>query len=95
MKKLWLTIIAVLITFGLIGCACSEDNPNSSIKQSAQSSQTSSGSADATDDSSWDSPEDETDGSGSEEDGFDTENSSPSGNIVPPITDGGNFNGTV
>ena len=116
MKKLWISIVAILMAFSIVGCAHGGDDQSGSTEQGAQSSQTAdntgdgsnevdSGSSDSetdgsdstNDESNSDSTNDElnSDSNSSSEGGADTENPPSSGTVVPPITDGGNFDGTV
>lgn len=106
MKRLWISIIAALLAVGLVGCAHGEDNQGASDTQNTHSSQTASDTSDVPDDTTSKNSDSETDGpdssndgpdsdSTSSEDSSDTENPPSSGTVVPPITDGGNFDGTV
>ena len=114
MKKLWISILAVLITIGFAGCIDNGQNKDSGKDSAGQSSQIESDSSedldgDSSDTGSSSDEEDSSDAGSSsdEEDGSDTGSSSdeesnsnsvnsPSnGTVVPPITDGGNFDGTV
>lgn len=114
MKKLWISILAVLITIGFAGCIDNGQNKDSGKDSAGQSSQIESDSSedldsDSSDTGSSSDEEDSSDAGSSsdEEDSSDTGSSSdeesnsnsgnspPNGTAVPPITNGGNFDGTV
>ena len=90
MKKLWISILAVLITIGFAGCIDNGQNKDSGKDSAGQSSQIESDSSEDLDSDSSDT------GSSSDEESNSNSGNSPSnGTVVPPITDGGNFDGTV
>ena len=102
MKKLWISILAVLITIGFAGCIDNGQNKDSGKDSAGQSSQIESDSSEDLDSDSSDtgssSDEESNSNSGSssdEEDSSNSGNSPPNGTAVPPITNGGNFDGTV
>ena len=114
MKKLWISILAVLITIGFTGCIDNGQNKDSGKDSAGQSSQIESDSSEDLDSDSSDagssSDEEDSSDTGSssdeenssdtgsssdEESNSNSGNSPPNGTAVPPITNGGNFDGTV
>ncbi|MBR2321692.1 MAG: hypothetical protein IKA57_06110 [Clostridia bacterium] len=90
MKKLWISILAVLITIGFAGCIDNGQNKDSGKDSAGQSSQIESDSSEDLDSDSSDAGS-----SSDEESNSNSGNSPPNGTAVPPITNGGNFDGTV
>ena len=102
MKKLWISILIVLTAIGFAGCIYNGQNKNDEKASAGQSSQIESdggvdldGDSTETEDSNENEDGSGTEDSGEKEDSATTENTPSNGTAVPPITDGGNFDGTV
>lgn len=101
MKKFWLIILSLVMTMGAFSGCISDKNGDTESSEIVSSDGNLEESSDGgTEDNGSDSGSSE-DGSEDENDGGDTSSDGgssadrPNGEIVPPITDGGNFDGTV